>query len=139
MQNHQRSFPRFSHFSTMETTKGGAAEAAEAAKASAIKSKRATWLLDEKLGLCIECERLVKAEKKMLMKEYCRMVKNREGRFLQPSQLRRWTKNIGKIREALDHTKKKKTKVTTNKGRQLRLEPYKGTNSFVRQFDAGTR
>ena len=37
-------------------------------------------MLDKKLTLCIECEKLVKAEKKMSMKEFCRMVENQEGK-----------------------------------------------------------
>ena len=43
-------------------------------EAAEIKPKQAVWLLDEKLGLCIECEQLMKAEKKMSLTEYCRMV-----------------------------------------------------------------
>ena len=89
-----------------------------AVEASVIKSKQATWLLDEKLGLCIKCEHLVKAEKKMSLKKYCRMVENCKGHFLQPSQLQRWGKNIGKIRKTLDSTKNE-FKVTTNRGKVI--------------------
>ena len=97
----------------------------EAAEAAEIKPKQALWLLDEKLTLCIKCERLVKAKKKMSMKKFCRMVENREGKLLQPSQLRRWGKNIGKIRDALNNTRKKKSRVSINTGRKSRLELYK--------------
>ena len=40
-------------------------------EATEIKPKWAVWLLNEKLGLCIECEWLVKTEKKMLLKKFC--------------------------------------------------------------------
>ena len=53
------------HLSVMETME---VEAAKTAEASAIKPKQADWLLDEKLGLCIECECFAKAKKKMSLK-----------------------------------------------------------------------
>ena len=62
-------------------------EKEEAAEVAEIKPKQTLWLLDEKLGLCIEWEKLVKVEKKMSMKEFCRMVENCEGKLLQSSQL----------------------------------------------------
>ena len=100
-------------------------EEEEVAEAAEVKPKQAFWLLDEKLALCIECEKLVKAEKKMSMKEFCRMVENRVGKLLQPSQLWRWGNNIGKIWDTLNNTRKKKSRVSINIGRKSRLELYK--------------
>ena len=62
-------------------------EKEEAAEVAEIKPKQALLLLDEKLILYIECEKLVKVEKKMSMKEFCKMVENGKGKLLQPSQL----------------------------------------------------
>ena len=52
----------------------------KAALGAEIKPKQVVWLLDDKLELCIECQKLVKAEKKMLMKGFCRTVENGEGK-----------------------------------------------------------
>ena len=73
----------------------------------------------------MQCEKLVKAEKKMLMKEFCRMVENQMGRFLQPGQLQQWVKNIGKIQDALNNTRKKKSRISTNISRKSQLELFK--------------
>ena len=54
----------------------------------------------EKIDMCIEAERVVRAEKKMSFKAFCR------SKDVQPSQLCCWTKNLVKMKAALDRTKK---------------------------------
>ena len=45
--------------------------------------------------------------------------------MLQPGQLHCWAKNIGKICNALNNTRRKKSRKTTNMGGKSRLEPYR--------------
>ena len=70
----------------------------------------------EKIDMCIEAERVVHAEKKMLFKAFC------QSEDVQPSQLCHWTKNLVKMKAALDRTKKKATRKGTMMGRPSRLE-----------------
>ena len=98
-------------------------EAASEADQEEPKPKCAMRTLQEKIGLCVECERVVKAEKKLSMCKFCDQVAEREGRPVQPSQMRRWLKKVSAVRVALDNAKKRATEVSINQGRKSRLEP----------------
>jgi hypothetical protein len=72
--------------------------------------------LHDKIGLCLEAERRVNAEKELSLKAFCR------EHHLQPSQLRRWQKNLVKMKSMLDETTRKKAKKVCTLGRPSRLE-----------------
>lgn len=78
--------------------------------------KRAYITIDEKIELCIKAERLVLAEKVISLKAFCRQ------HAIQPSQLRRWQKNLVKLKSSLEATRKKKTRLATMPGRPSRLD-----------------
>lgn len=83
------------------------------------KRKRVTVTLAEKISLCIEAERRVKAEKNISWKGYCR------EKDIDPSQLRRWTKNLVRMKNSLENTTKKSTRVACNTGRPSQLNKIK--------------
>jgi hypothetical protein len=72
--------------------------------------------IHDKIGLCLEAERRVNAEKELSLKAFCR------EHDLQPSQLRRWQKNIVRMKSMLEDTTKKKAKKVCTVGRPSRLE-----------------
>jgi hypothetical protein len=72
--------------------------------------------LNDKIGLCLEAERRVNAEKELSLKAFCR------EHDLQPSQLRRWQKNLVQMKKMLDNTTRKKGKKVCTLGRPSRLE-----------------
>ena len=76
-----------------------------------LKAKRAIIPLQQKIDLCIEAERLVKAEKKVSLKAFCR------ENNVQPSQIRRWWKKLVNMKKTLDNTTKKSMKLTCHIGK----------------------
>ena len=88
-------------------------------------SNRVYWTLEDKVSLCIEADKVVNAEKRMSFRGFVCVKSEEHGLPLQPSQLRRWMKNISSMKAALEHTTKKKTKVTCNMGRKSRLWKWK--------------
>ena len=89
--------------------------AAAAAPEGLPKKRRIYFSLSEKIDMCIEAERVVKAEKKLSMKAYCR------EKGIDPSQLRRWTKHLVHMKQAVEATTKKKTKLVCTQGRRSSL------------------
>jgi hypothetical protein len=89
-------------------------EANAGAVAASPKPKRKYQTLQEKVSLCIQADLQVKAQKKMSWKAFCR------EHDVDPSQLRRWTKNLIKMKQALENTTKKKSKKATMPGRLSR-------------------
>lgn len=77
--------------------------------------------ITEKINLLLKAERVVKLEKAMSMKAFCR----EEG--IQPSQMRRWGKNLKIMKQSLDITTKKSKKLTCQPGRPSRLEKLRKT------------
>ena len=98
---------------------------AAAAVAVSETANRCYWTLAEKVDLCIEAERVVNASKTKSLRKFCREKEDEDGRNLQPKQIRAWTKQLGSMRLALQNTKKKRTKLTCNKGRKSRLDKWK--------------
>jgi len=80
------------------------------------ETKRTYISLQAKIELVMKAERLVRAEKCMSIKAFCRQYD------IQPSQLRRWEKNIVTMKKTLEGTKKKANKVVCTTGRISRLE-----------------
>ena len=100
---------------TMADDGNQASAAAAAAEEESPKKNRIFRSLSEKVGLCIEAECVVKAEKKMSFRAFCR------EKDVDPAQLRRWQKNIVKYKKAMEDTTRKKTKLTANMGKKSRL------------------
>ena len=92
-----------------------AAAAAPEGEEEAQAPKRNCMPVSLKIDMCIECERVVRAEKKMSFKAHCR------EKGVDPAQLRRWTKNIVQMKQAVEHTAKKKTKLVCTAGRRSAL------------------
>ena len=83
-------------------------------------TKRRIYLsLSEKINMCIEAEQVVSAEKRLSFKAFCR------ERDVDPSQLRRWQKNLLKMKQTIDSTSRKKTKLVCTTGRKSRLDRMK--------------
>lgn len=78
--------------------------------------KRLYRTLGDKIELCMKAERLVRAEQKLSWKAFCR------ENDVDPSQLRRWTKNLVNMKKAIDKTRKKATVKACCGGRPSRLE-----------------
>ena len=93
--------------------------AAESPVEDSPKKRRVYHSLAAKVDMCIECEKVVRAEKKMSMKAFCR------EKEVDPSQLRRWTKRLVHMKQAMDNTSKKKSKLVCGTGRRSRLWPIK--------------
>ena len=83
------------------------------------KLPRFTLTLAEKIGMCIDAERLVKAEKRMSWKGHCRL------KEIDPSQLRHWTKTLVKMKTTMELTRRKKSEVACNEGGPSRLDKVK--------------
>ena len=94
-------------------------EAVAAAPAANEGTERLFLPLTVKIDLCMKAERLVRAEKSMSLKAFCR------EHEIQPSQLRRWEKKLVFMKQALDITKKKASKKSCQPGRPSRLEKYR--------------
>lgn len=75
--------------------------------------------LQVKIELVMKAERVVRAEKSMSFRAFCRQHE------VQPSQLRRWEKNLLTMKKTLENTRKKKTKVACTSGRTSRLAHLK--------------
>jgi len=80
------------------------------------ETKRTYMTLQAKIELVMKAERLVRAEKCMSIKAFCRQYD------IQPSQLRRWEKNIVTMKKTLDGTTKNSNKLVCTTGRLSRLE-----------------
>jgi hypothetical protein len=89
---------------------------ASTATVDAAVVNRAYFSLHDKVALCLEAERRVNAEKSLSLKAFCR------EKELQPSQLRRWQKNVVTMNKVLNNTTKKKVKKVCTIGRPSRLE-----------------
>ena len=114
-----------SHYSlTMAEEETPPIAAIAMAAASTKKAGRAYWSLAEKIDLCIEAERVVVASKTKSLRRFCKDKEEEDGRNLQPKQIRSWTKQLGSMRLALQNTRRKRTKLTCNKGRNSRLEKW---------------
>ena len=83
------------------------------------KKRRIYLSLSDKIDMCIEAEQVVSAEKSLSLKAFCR------ERDVDPAQLRRWQKNIVKMKQAMDKTSRKKTKLVCSTGRKSRLDTMK--------------
>ena len=79
-------------------------------------TKRTFIPLQAKIELVMKAERLVRAEKCMSYRAFCRLYE------VQPSQLRRWEKNIITMKKTLENTTKKAGKLVCTTGRLSRLE-----------------
>jgi hypothetical protein len=79
-------------------------------------SKRTFITLQRKVDLCAEAEENVFVSESMSLKAFCR------ANDIQPSQLRRWKKNLLMMKKTIDSTTKKKTKKVCTVGRPSRLE-----------------
>jgi hypothetical protein len=88
----------------------------EAVCAPSPKPKKKYISLNDKLGYCIEAEKVVNAEKTQSLKKFCK------ERGFQPSQLRRWQKRMVEMKKALERTRKKKTVKACTHGRPSRLD-----------------
>jgi len=75
------------------------------------ETKRTYISLQAKIELVMKAERLVRAEKCMSIKAFCRQYD------IQPSQLRRWEKNIVTMKKTLEGTKKRQTKSYVQQGK----------------------
>lgn len=100
--------------STMAEEEAALPPAQEVLPASPSK-KRAFIPLAQKIDLCIEAERVVRAEKKKSLKGFCR------ENNIQPSQLRRWTKNLIPMKQALEACTNKRTRLVCSNGRRSKL------------------
>ena len=83
------------------------------------KKKRIYVSLSDKVGICAEAEQVVNTEKILSFKAFCR------EKDVDPAQLRRWQKNILKMKQAMDSTSRKKTKLVCTTGRKSRLDRMK--------------
>ena len=101
---------------TMEDNNGGAIAPPAGLAVASPKRERLYIPLGVKIDLCIQAERVVRAEKKESLKAFCRRHE------IQPSQLRRWSKNLMKMKQTVDETKRKATRVACTSGRPSRLE-----------------
>jgi hypothetical protein len=79
--------------------------------------KREYIRLEKKISLCIKAEFVVKAEKRMSFRAFCA----KEG--VQPSQLRRWTKNLLQMKQVVESASI--TRSTLNVGRSSMLDDKK--------------
>eukprot|EP00977_Amphora_coffeiformis_P007463 scaffold1634_cov137-Amphora_coffeaeformis.AAC.2 len=75
------------------------------------KRKKQYIPIEEKISLVLEAERLVKAEKKMSWKGFCK------EHQINLSNLRKWSRNVVKMKQRLDETHAKKSKVSMSPGR----------------------
>lgn len=75
------------------------------------KRKKQYVTIEQKISFVLEAERLVKAEKKMSWKSFCK------ERGIDPSNLRKWSRNVVKMKQTLDQTRAKKSKVSLSTGR----------------------
>ena len=119
MQHARRSEIHLIHFHhwllTVLTMADQPNQPAAAANAASPKKKRVYLTLHNKVGLVIEAEKVVNAEKKMSFKAFCR------EKDVDPAQLRRWTKNIVKYKQAMENTTKKRAKLVATVGRRSTL------------------
>ena len=88
------------------------------------EAKRTFIPLQAKIELVMKAERLVRAEKCMSYRAFCRLYE------LQPSQLRRWEKNIITMKKTLEHTTKKAGKLVCTTGPVSRLEHLRHNNGL---------
>ena len=103
---------------TDETTQeDGASDVGE--EPSSPAKKRSYIPLVNKIDLCMKAERVVRTEQLVSLKAFCR------DNNIQPSQLRRWHKNMDKMKRVVTDTKRKKTKTATMPGRPSRLDKLK--------------
>ena len=100
---------------TMADETNEAAAAAVPEEEEDEKHNRNCIPIHEKVSLCIEAERVVRAEKKMSLKAFCR------EKGIWPSNLRSWQKNLAKLKQAMDRTSKKKTRLVATTGRRSEL------------------
>lgn len=80
------------------------------------KQNRRFHSFSDKIEMYMQAQQICKAEKTMSWKAFC------WSKQIDLSQLRRWTKNLGDMKKALDQTFFKKTKKVCTTGHKLCME-----------------
>ena len=109
----------------MEVKEGTAVAAAPQAQSEDDKKKRVYLTLAMKIDMCIESELRLATEEKPSLKVYCREKSDELGIDIQPSQIRRWKKNLDNMKKAVDGTRKKRSKVACTTGRKSCLHKWR--------------